>query len=219
MGQWGKYNWYPGSGFVMKLNAANHVEKLALLRQTRWLDTKTRAVIVDFVVYSPNADLSVVIHVIFEILPGGVVDSVIHVEAIALDRYPLASQHDFVLAALEVFVYMMVVGYAWEEVKGTARQGFGKRYGRLGWTWLDVTNILVFAFSAFQKFLNLTAYWKLLAAGPEEAEETPQRIMDLGLAMQLADQVNGFNGFLLWIKLYKYVVVSRRIQRIVVTVG
>ena len=41
-----------------------------------------------------------------------------------------------------------------------------------------------------RQFMTLTAYWRLLAAGEEEAEETPARIRSLGLSMQFADQVS-----------------------------
>ena len=191
----GKYHSYPASGFVATLSAQSAAAELERIRAARWIDTKTRAVMVDLVAYAPGADLTAASSVLFEVLPGlrrrapptraarcappppaarrpraaarawrgsscrggapnarvrrartdphalvraacwthsfgvldtlvrcvghthftnrcagGIVDASVGVEVFSLDRYPLATQHDFALAALELFVYVMVAG-------------------------------------------------------------------------------------------------------------
>ena len=36
--------------------------------------------------------------------------------------------------------------------------------------------------------------------------------------MATADTVNGINGFILWLKLFKYITITRRLQRLLNTV-
>ena len=66
----GKYHSYPASGFVTTLSAQSAAAELERIRAARWIDTKTRAVMVDLVAYAPGADLAAASSVLFEVLPG-----------------------------------------------------------------------------------------------------------------------------------------------------
>jgi hypothetical protein len=52
----GKHGVYPGSGYIVDMNIDTAKETVELLRQTRWLDVKTRAVFVEYMYYSADLD-------------------------------------------------------------------------------------------------------------------------------------------------------------------
>ena len=63
----GRFATYPGGGFVVDVAAGNASRTAAALAAARWLDACTRAVVVSFVLYSPDADVVGIVDLLFEV--------------------------------------------------------------------------------------------------------------------------------------------------------
>jgi hypothetical protein len=69
----GMYSTYSGGGYVYEMRGTKSFLKgnLTLLQNNNWIDRKTRAVVVEFAVFNPNINLTVVAEILFEFLPSG----------------------------------------------------------------------------------------------------------------------------------------------------
>ena len=67
----GRFATYPGGGFVVDVAAGNASRTAAALAAARWLDARTRAVVVSFVLYSPDADMVGIVDLLFEVRGAG----------------------------------------------------------------------------------------------------------------------------------------------------
>jgi polycystin 1L2 len=69
----GKYNTYPGSGYVysMRGKLSYIYGNLTRLQQLNWIDRQTRAVFVEFSSFNPNLNTFMVTTILIEILPIG----------------------------------------------------------------------------------------------------------------------------------------------------
>ncbi|CAH8648338.1 unnamed protein product [Heterobilharzia americana] len=67
----GQITWYSGGGYVHLLRGTKDemLERLNTLKETHWIEFSTRAIIIQFTVYSPNINLFGIITVLIE-LPG-----------------------------------------------------------------------------------------------------------------------------------------------------
>jgi hypothetical protein len=70
--------------------------------RARWIDQRTRAVAVDFLLYSPDAGLVGAFDLLFEVAPGGVVFPAVAVSAFLPDRFPIATSADRLNILLQV---------------------------------------------------------------------------------------------------------------------
>ena len=66
------------------------------LQAQKWVDVKTRAVFVDFSMYSPNVDLFAATRIVFEFFPTGVVSPYGTTRSIILNRYAMKTVTDFI---------------------------------------------------------------------------------------------------------------------------
>ena len=66
---WGRLSTYSGDGGYivnLTLNKTRAVKKIAMLKNSLWIDRGTRAVIIDFTTYNPNINLYVVTKLVAE---------------------------------------------------------------------------------------------------------------------------------------------------------
>jgi hypothetical protein len=84
------------------------------LKQNRWIDIHTRAVIIDFTVYNGNVNLFNQIRLVMEFPPTGGVLNTWTVRTSKLLRY--VSTFDFVVAAMEGLFVLFTIYYTIEEI-------------------------------------------------------------------------------------------------------
>mmetsp|Transcript_20336 Transcript_20336/g.50846 ORF Transcript_20336/g.50846 Transcript_20336/m.50846 type:complete len:610 (+) Transcript_20336:60-1889(+) len=205
---------YPAGGFVAKMTKDNGVEVLKQMVDSSWLDPKTRALVVDIIAYSPQTDLFADVQVLFEYLPGGMVEHTVKVKGMYLDRYAFTTLFQRFVVGLEFLVYAVVFWYLYDEVQEMRIEGRSV-YWSQGWNWVDWSNLIMFLLVLYYKVINFFAFRSMFQ--PEDAEDPEkiaQQIDALGNSLLVQDQVNGFNGFVLWLKLFRYISITRRMLRL-----
>ncbi|KAK7024485.1 hypothetical protein SK128_010797 [Halocaridina rubra] len=70
---WGTLDTYGAGGYVIRLKASNKnlKEKFTRLMEQKWIDHRTRAVIIDFASYNAQVNLFGVSRLLAEFTPGG----------------------------------------------------------------------------------------------------------------------------------------------------
>lgn len=92
------------------------------LKNNKWIDDRTRAIIIDFTVYNGNVNLFNQIRLVME-LPstGGIINSWV-VRTAKLLRY--VNEFDFFIAAAEVFFALFIVYFTIEELLDVRLKNF-----------------------------------------------------------------------------------------------
>jgi len=162
--------------------------------------------------YSPHMDIFGDTRVMFEFLPSGSIESTELLTVISLSRYPNDGIWSIIRIAMIVFVYMTVIFYVLDDMDTCRLEGLEK-YRVIGWPHLDLVNNFLFLIAGIFRLAN---FIMVAIAFPETATDSDirQKIRSVGDALYIEDQINGLNGFLLWMKLFKFVGVTRRILRL-----
>lgn len=208
----GRYGLYYGGGFVAKWPFVESHEHVALVEESHWIDTKTRVVFLDFAFFNPDLALFLSTEVLFEFPGHGAVEPRLAVQSISLIRYPVNGIGDIVRIGVVCFVYLMVVYYILDDVEYCRKKGLAK-YASFGWPHVDVINVCLFVISGVWKLANQILV--LLAIPKESADEALlSRIRATAVSLQSEDYIIGFNGLLLWIKLFKYISITGSLVRV-----
>jgi len=79
-------NTYLGDGYVFNLTGSlNELQSnLTLLRKLNWIDRKTRAIFIQFLLFNPNINMFAYLNILFEILPSGNMINSIQIDTINL---------------------------------------------------------------------------------------------------------------------------------------
>lgn len=207
----GKFGYYHGGGFMANFTAPTARATMAALQNQHWVDVKTRAVILDFVFFNVDLDLFMTYRAVFECVGSGVVHTSSDVEVISPIRYPVLGLIDVIRVGMLGFVYMMVVYYVFEDLDHCRRFGLNK-YRSFGWAYVDVINISLFVLSGLFKITNLILFELAMPVDISDGSMI-KRVQQLGNSLYVEDQINGLNGFLLWIKIFRYISITRRLLR------
>lgn len=80
----GKFAIYPGGGYIALLgrNKKNSLTNAKYLSRTNWIDSFTRCIFIEFLLYSPNSNLFNSVRVKFEISPTGYIRQIFDVSKI-----------------------------------------------------------------------------------------------------------------------------------------
>ena len=107
---------YPPNGFMITLGQYREESEKILsdLRNNKWIDIFTRAIIIDFTVYNGNVNLFNQLRLVMEFPPtGGIINSWT-VRTSKLLRY--VSTFDYVVAACECLFVLFILYYTIEEI-------------------------------------------------------------------------------------------------------
>jgi hypothetical protein len=208
----GRYGDYPGGGFVAKWPLPDSRENIKILQNSHWVDLKTRALVLDFAFFNTDQALFLSTECLFEFPGHGAVEPRISVNAVALIRYPVTGLWDLVRIGVMCFVYLMVAYYILDDVEYCRKKGLAK-YRTFGWPHIDVMNICLFVVSGGWKVANQVL---VMLAIPEDSsdEVVLARVRATAESLQNEDYIVGFNGLLLWIKLFKYISITRPMVRV-----
>ena len=103
----GKYDTYPGNGYVFTGNVDDIQRNLSVLKSIEWIDRQTRAVFVEFTTYNANLNLFLVTLILVEFLADGTLVVSSHFDPINLFS-TLTLPKVFILIDV---VYMLVIVY------------------------------------------------------------------------------------------------------------
>ena len=145
-----KLHTYPGGGYARSLGKAllEASSTVRYLKQNLWIDTLTRAVLLELTVFNNNEKFFCIITLVAENTGTGEVVPFSQVITTRLDRYN--SAFSFFLAACEISFLLLSFYYGWLEIKKARRKGI-KNLWRVG-SILELT-IFVMLWTTFGFFL------------------------------------------------------------------
>ncbi|XP_061167307.1 polycystin-1-like protein 2 isoform X1 [Saccostrea echinata] len=152
----GEYNTYGGGGYILKLPSSRLQAQQLLkeLQEYNWIDRGTRAILVEFTLYNPNANLFTYVTYITEITEMG--GSFIWTETNPFRPIvSLNAMGTFAIICYCVYVlYQLILTF--NTLKGIRRDGLCKYY-KVVWNVVD-TVCLVLGYSAITIFILRLSY-------------------------------------------------------------
>uniref|UniRef100_A0A7S3DBT8 Polycystin cation channel PKD1/PKD2 domain-containing protein n=1 Tax=Palpitomonas bilix TaxID=652834 RepID=A0A7S3DBT8_9EUKA len=192
---------YPGSGFAVPI-PRDEDERNALfdeLESVRWLDERTRAVFVDFLVYNTNIDVLSIVKVMAEFPPtGGAIPSISMRNVRLGYLYPSRSTifdlawDGILLGVVVVYIIMLFVG--------CKRKGFKKQVLHF-WGILDIANYFLFIIAYVLKFRAILICFNIDFPPPHNGftnYETP------GWSVDMWRNLMAINCTISWLKTFKF---------------
>lgn len=168
------------------------ITRLRELRDGKFIDLHTRAVLIDAVLYNPSLDYLMLVRITAEMpVVGGVVPS--HKFA-ALRLYRYFTGSDILRLAAEVAVLAMVCGYWYVELKTLKSKGI-RRYATID-SIPHLLNLSLFIVSNVLKFLS----WLTLPGLVDPTQDGFLNYRWSAFYFELAQDVMAFNAFLSWTK-------------------
>ena len=142
---------YNGGGYVAQLgyNARSAKRVLNELFPNTWIDRQTRAVILEFVIFNTNLNMSTVVSLLYELLPTGGFTRYEKTESLSL--FPSEYRANGLLQTMRLVFYLMALGYLIYEVKKCFHQRL--KYFKQLWNWL---NLLIVFLSILIAIFELT---------------------------------------------------------------
>ena len=140
---------YQGGGFkedLPSVRASNtteaFVQKIGQLKEDRWIDRQTRAIFVEFTIYSLSAEIAAVVQLLYEKNARGVVKPFVHVMPLKMGHLKMA-QTSMTDMAAEAFMFVMLLFYTGVAVRAAYRDGL-RTYLSSTWNCMDVLNYMIF---------------------------------------------------------------------------
>jgi len=198
---------YIGGGHVVELppDRTAALAMMAQLRANDFLDVATRVLFMDFNVYNPSLHLHCVARLSLEMPATGGIISKTELKTWRFERYTGEKGHG--LIALEILFLCMVAWFTLEEFYEMKTHGL-RAYLADRWNVLDWVNLIL---------MYITIGWRLqqysdIAAAELYTVSAYHSLRDLQWSFQWENYINCANGFLLWLKIFKYMTFSHRVR-------
>lgn len=167
---------YYGGGYVVELFPKWDNKKiLNTLKEKKWLDRQTRAVLIEFSVYNGNTNYFDSIAIVFEFPPGGGVVHYHYVCTFKLYRY--TNQYAFFTILCEVLFLLFVILFAVREARVMYRERWA--YFTEFWNLVEFSNIILSAMAITFYFYRDVLAKNLLGRLPSK---TPNVFINLQFA-------------------------------------
>merc|ERR1719506_2751420 len=205
----GVFATYEGSGYVVYLNGNRTytAELFQTLKEDKYFDMTTRAIMLDFNLWNPNLELYSVCRLLFEISPIGVWSFNVRVLIVRMRFLKFSgdgSSFEWMMAICEAMLALFVLYYIAEEVSEFWVSS--EEYLRDGWNFVDWANLLLLLCQFYVKLINYYEGTDVLP-GIEEKDDyrTYNDMQIFGERIATGRQLNAFNVVLIWLKVVKYV--------------
>ena len=137
----GNHATYGGGGFVLELSMDNEtVNQLNDLKDTDWLDDRTRVVFVEFTLYNPNIDMFSVVMILVEFTNIGGIFPSLHIFTAKLDHY--SSAMGTYILVCEILFLLFNIGFMYIEIKRYRKIG-RKEYFKDKWSIADIMQMIL----------------------------------------------------------------------------
>ncbi|XP_066275245.1 polycystin-1-like protein 2 [Branchiostoma lanceolatum] len=131
----GKHGFYDGGGYVSELTNVTEMDvTLAELETSCWIDHKTRAVFIEFIVYNPNCNLFSVVVLLAEFTAWGRVDTSVKVTTVRLYMY--TTTWSYVVLGFQIVFVLITFYYFFKEMRKILLLGSG--YLKIFWNVVDL---------------------------------------------------------------------------------
>jgi len=210
----GMISTYDGHGYVVdfRRNLTEALQRVQKLRAGRFIDEQTRAIFIDFNTYNPVYNLDTVARLVFEFPPTGGIWPYFEMKSWQFRVY--YGRRGTMLFVVELLFWVMVVWYLTEEICeilsgcGCISGGIFNDYKSLceywkdTWNKVDILNILFFFMygvtrSVIWVYMEEQINWELY-------DEKFYSMRYMQRIAQICSWIFMVNGFLLFLKLFKY---------------
>jgi polycystin 1L2 len=148
---YGIFTSYNGGGYVFKLNgeASDVQNNLLLLQQANWIDSQTRSVFIEFILYNPNINLFSVCTILIEILPTGNLIKSARFDSIYLVGLDLKGGDAMVVAFYVLYIIAIIVVMV-KEGRQIVKLKWG--YFKIFWNYVDIC-LVAFSWASLFMFI------------------------------------------------------------------
>ncbi|XP_064105654.1 uncharacterized protein LOC135215142 [Macrobrachium nipponense] len=137
---WGKRDWYGGGGYVIHLkeSAGDIMQKFKDLQSSFWIDSKTRAVLIEFSSYNSQVNLFGMSLLMLEFVPGGGINPSYRFEGIRLLQHH--NNFGLFVIACEIGFVLFVLYFTFKEIRLLYQQK--RRYFDSYWSYAELSIIV-----------------------------------------------------------------------------
>jgi len=219
---YGLVDTYPGSGFIIDIpkNKTESLEIINTLKENDFIDKQTRVIFTDFNLYNPNLNVHTVGRLSFEFPHTGGIQTYKEIKTWRFERYSdtrgkLVRIFEIILIVIISFNTLLELynlRQYWkqfedkkfcEKLKSTSESYFKNK-----WNILDILNLIFFWITIGLRFYEMNYHKKInLYSTDSFVSLRYEQFLFL-----LESQLQMVNGFLLWIKMFKYFTFSKRIR-------
>jgi len=206
---WGVRESYGGSGFALDLplDRTNATAEIERLKNNNFIDRATRWIVSDFVLYNPTLSLHCIGRISFELPPSGGVEPSFEVKTWNFYRYD--GRRGQALIAFEVVFLLFVIYFTFEEAYELWTKGW-PGYKADKWNIVDVVNLVFFYITIGWRFRGISTLKDTELLPSSTSTFTNYR--GLAKSIEYECYMQMVNGFLLYLKMFKYMTFSRRIK-------
>ncbi len=202
---------YPGSGYVaFESDPSKASDWASRLRTERWVDLKTRAIIIGFCVYNLNNEIFLCLDFLVEVDNLGKFTLNQKYIVVNLKSYDMTRSSTFLKLGLQGFVLLMTLYYSVEEARAMKADGL-KVYFSQTWNKVDVFNLLMFLLAGWFQYEAVVPLMSMLS--DPDSVSSPL-LLSTASSLESFKIVNAINALVMWLKLFKYVSITKRITRI-----
>ena len=208
----GLTNSYEGSGFavIMPMNGTEAFQTIENLKKHDFLDRQTRLVVLDFNLYNPSLNLHSLGRLAFETPASGGVLPHIEIKTWRLNRYE--GTRGRAALTFEILFVLFVFYFTFDEIRDAKLQGW-TIYKQDRWNLIDFFNIIFFYFSLTFTVLNANIAFRQSSDLQQISDgSTYFSFRDIQRFAELESYFQMVNGFLLFIKMFKYMTFSNRVR-------
>jgi hypothetical protein len=202
---------YPGSGYVAFVGDPSEAKDWASrLQSERWVDLKTRAIIIGFCVYNMNNEVFLCLDFLVEVDNLGKFSLQQKYIVVNLKSYDMKRSSTFLKLGLQGFVLLMTLYYFVEEIRAMKADGL-KVYFAQTWNRVDMFNLLMFLLAGWFQYEAVIPLMSML--NNPDSVSSPL-LLSTASSLESFKIVNAINALVMWLKLFKYVSITKRITRI-----
>ena len=207
---------YPGSGYVAFVADPSEAEDwISKLKNERWVDLKTRAIVIGFCVYNLNNEVFLCLDFLVEVDNLGKYTLNQKYIVVNLKSYDFKRTSTFLKLGLQGVVLLLTLYYLVEELRAMKSDGL-REYFSQTWNRVDIFNLLMFLLAGWFQYQAVIPLMSML--NDPDSVSSPL-LLSTADSLESFKIVNAVNALVMWLKLFKYVSVTRRITRISDSIG
>jgi hypothetical protein len=208
---------YHGGGFVFNFdNPSTATDLLETIKNSRWIDLKTRVISTSVCVYNMNNNLFLCCNMMVQIDALGKHQMKDFYFVVTLNQYDMKKASTLLKLGLQGIVGVIVLYYLIEESREMKHLGIKQYFTGSFWNSIDFINLLLFLLSAYFQYQTVMNNFKM---NSDPTIISTARLLTTGDYTERNNMVNAINALLMWMKIFKYLSITKRLLRISTALG
>jgi hypothetical protein len=208
---------YHGGGFVFQFtDPRTATDSLETLKKNRWIDLKTRAISTSVCAYNMNNNIFLCSNLIVQIDSLGKHEIKDYYFVVTLNLYDMTKASTLLKLGLQGLVGAIVIYYLIEESREVVHLGLKQYFTGSIWNSIDFINLLLFMISAFFQYQSVMNNFSM---NSDPKIISTARLLATGDYTERNNMVTAINALLMWLKVFKYLSITKRLLRISTALG